>query len=169
MILRPGRKEQYYYVYRKGDLFLMIFTRLGCLIFCIFFFVSFTGCLAPVSPAHAPSGQSWELVSYNLENKMVKPEPDMTVTIKFGLDGLVSGNIGCTEYSGTYLTDREIISFNNLELTDGNCTEREGMKDMEQPYFKLLTNTTRFSLDLDTLTLSQFDERKLLVFKRTPF
>ncbi|OPZ44907.1 MAG: hypothetical protein BWY93_00169 [Euryarchaeota archaeon ADurb.BinA087] len=41
--------------------------------------------------------------------------------------------------------------------------------EMEKVYFQLLNNTTRFSLDQNTLTLSYFDEKKLLVFERQPF
>lgn len=146
----------------------MNFTRLVRLLFCIFFLVISTGCLAPVSPSRAPSGQSWKLVSYNLENKMVKPDPGMMITLKFGSDGLMSGSTGCNEYHATYQFEGEILSLSNIESTDRNCTNPANTTEMEKVYFQLLNNTTRFSLDQNTLTLSYFDEKKLLVFERQP-
>jgi|GEM_PF-924070 len=148
---------------------LMMFTRLVGLMLCIFLIVFFAGCLAPLSPARAPPGQSWRLTSYNVGNKMVKPEPNTTITLAFGPDGLISGSTICNEYHATYQFEGEILSLSNIGSTDRNCTTSIKIMEMEKVYFQLLNNTTRFSLDQNTLTLSYFDEKKLLVFERQPF
>ena len=147
----------------------MMFTRLVGLMLCIFLIVIFAGCLAPLSPTRAPPGQSWRLTSYNVGNKMVKPEPNTTITLAFGPDGLISGSTICNEYHATYQFEGEILSLSNIGSTDRNCTTSIKMMEMEKVYFQLLNNTTRFSLDQNTLTLSYFDEKKLLVFERQPF
>ncbi|MCC7469362.1 MAG: META domain-containing protein [Burkholderiaceae bacterium] len=148
---------------------MIMWTRLACLMFCIFFLVIFAGCLAPVSPARVPPGQSWRLTSYNVGNKMIKPESNTTITLTFGPNGLMSGSTVCNEYHATYQFEGEIISLGNIGSTDTNCTTPIKMTEMEKVYFQLLNNTTRFSLDKNTLTLSYFDEKKLLVFERQPF
>ncbi len=147
----------------------MMWTRLACLMFCIFFLVIFAGCLAPISPTRAPPGQTWRLTSYNAGNKMIKPESNTTITLAFGPDGLIRGSTVCNEYQATYQFEGEILSLGNIGSTDRNCTTPIKMTEMEKVYFQLLNNTTRFSLDQNTLTLSYFDEKKLLVFERQPF
>lgn len=147
----------------------MIAARIVCLIICIFFLIISTGCLAPVSPAHALPGQSWKLVSYNYKGRMTSPDPNVTIVIQFGPAGLISGSIGCKSYWGTYDYEGEILSFNNIGSTARNCDAPGGTVELEDYYIRLLENTTRFSVAQDTLTFSYFDEKKLLVFERQSF
>lgn len=144
-------------------------ARLVALIFCTFFLLISTGCLAPVTPAHALPGHSWKLVSYNVKERMTTTDPGVMITMKFGPGGLISGSIGCNRYYGTYHYEGEILTLNNLESTARNCDDTEGIGELEDHYFELLNKTTRFSVVQNSLTLSHFDENKLLVFERHPF
>jgi heat shock protein HslJ len=147
----------------------MMFKRLFCLLVCILFIVLIAGCLTPLSPARAPPSYSWSLVSYNAGGKLVKTDPNTTAILKFGPHGLINGSIGCNEYYGRYQSNGEIIAVIELGSTDIFCNASERTREFEQRYLFLLNNTTRYSYSQDTLTLSYYDEKKLLVFERQPF
>jgi heat shock protein HslJ len=128
--------------------------------------VCLAGCLAPLSPSQGLTGSSWRLTSYNADNKLVATGPDSMILLEFSPDGLMSGTTGCNNYSGRYHTEGEIISFSEIGSTEKYCTVPDGVMNREQQYLLHLHNTTRYSVAKDELTLSYYDEKKLLVFKK---
>lgn len=128
--------------------------------------VCLAGCLAPFSPSHGLTGNSWRLTAYNAGGKLVAPGPESMILLEFRPDGLMGGTTGCNNYSGSYHTEGEIISFSEIGSTEKYCTVPEGVMNSEQQYLLHLRNATRYSVAKDELTLSYYDEKKLLVFKK---
>ena len=94
------------------------------------------------------------------------PDPLTTITLKFGDDQRIGGNAGCNDYSGEYKTDGGLVTIRVMGSTEKYCSLPSGVMDMEQHYLLLLGNTTRYSIDQDELTLSYYDVKKLLVFRK---
>jgi len=128
--------------------------------------VCLAGCLAPFSPSQGLTGNSWRLTSYNTGDKLVPTGPESKILLEFRQDGVMSGTTGCNNYSGRYHTEGEIISFREIGSTEKYCTVPEGVMNSEQQYLLHLHNATRYSVAQDELTLSYYDEKKLLVFKK---
>lgn len=137
-----------------------------CLILCSLIFACMTGCMAPSSPPEELTSHSWRLVSYDTGTELADVGPLTIITLKFGEDGRISGNAGCNDYFGDYLMEGGLISVRALRSTEKYCLAPEGVMDIEQVYFLLLKNTTRYSIDKDELTLSYYDEEKLLIFRK---
>lgn len=136
-----------------------------CLILCSLILTCTTGCMAPSSPPEELTSHSWKLVSYNDGNELADAGPLTILTLKFGDDGRISGNAGCNDYFGDYRLEGGLISLRALGATEKYCLAPEGIMDLEQIYFLLLKNATRYSIDQDILTLSHYDEEKLLIFR----
>ncbi len=137
-----------------------------CVILYLLILCTMAGCLAPSSPPEELTAHSWRLVSYNSGNALADIGPLPIVTLRFGEDGHISGNAGCNEYFGDYQLEGGLMSVRALGATEKYCLTPEGVMDREQTYLLLLSNTTRYHIDQDELTLSYFDEKKLLVFRK---
>lgn len=137
-----------------------------CFILCVLIQACLGGCLAPSSPPGELTGHPWKLVSYNNGNELADAGPLTIITLKFGEDGRISGNAGCNDYFGDYRLEGGLISVRALGATEKYCLAPEGIMDMEQTYFLLLKNATRYSIDQGELTLSHYDEEKLLIFSK---
>lgn len=136
-----------------------------CLILCSLILAGTAGCLSPSSPPAELTAVSWKLVSYNTGNEIADVGPLIAITLKFGEDGRISGNAGCNDYFGDYELEGGLISVRALGATEKYCLAPEGVMDLEQAYFTLLNNSTRYSIDQGELILSYYDEAKLLVFR----
>lgn len=124
------------------------------------------GCLALSAPPDKLTRHSWGLVSYNAGDDLVETGHGMAISLNLLPGGQVAGTTGCNDYSGEYQVEGGLISIRVLSATENHCYVQEGAMEMEQTYFLLLNNTTRYFLDQDTLILSYYDERKLLVFEK---
>jgi heat shock protein HslJ len=124
------------------------------------------GCLAPASLPEELTSHTWRLISYNNGNELADVGPLTIITLKFSEGGQISGTAGCNDYFGTYNIDGALISVRALGATEKYCLAPKGVMDMEQAYFLLLGNTTRYSIDQDEMTLSHYDEKKLLIFRK---
>jgi heat shock protein HslJ len=137
-----------------------------CLCLCSLILAVTAGCLAPSSPPEKLTADSWRLTSYNKGGELAEVGPLTIITLKFGEDWRIGGNAGCNDYSGDYQLDGGLMSVRALGATEKYCLVPEGVMDREQAYFLLLNNTTRYNIDQDELTLSYYDEEKLLVFRK---
>ena len=136
------------------------------LILCLLISGCFAGCVAPLSPPEELTSHTWRLISYNNGDELAGVGPLTIITLKFTEGGQISGNAGCNDYFGTYKTDGGLISVRVTGATEKYCLAPEGVMDMEQVYFLLLGNTTRYSIDKEEMTLSHYDEKKLLIFRK---
>ena len=129
-------------------------------------FACIAGCLAPSTPPAELTSGTWKLVSYTTGNELAGTGPLTSITLKFGEDKRIGGNAGCNDYSGEYETEGGLVTIKILGSTEKYCSLPSGVMDMEQHYLLLLGNTTRYSIDQDELTLSYYDVKKLLVFRK---
>lgn len=110
---------------------------------------------------------TWILVSYHEGNgSMIPVPPEARITAVFGDDFRVSGNAGCNDFFGTYRVEGGLISIGSLASTEKYCLWPEGVMEREGIYLGLLQKSTRYNVDRDELTLSYYDEKQLLVFRR---
>lgn len=129
-------------------------------------FILLAGCSSTVPPEDL-TRSPWLLVSYLDEEKGPSAvPPGSQVTLSFGADGKISGNAGCNDYFGTYRVDGGLLSIEGLVSTEKYCLSPQGVMDLEGKYLSLLSESTRYNIDGDELTLSYYDEKKLLVFRR---
>jgi len=137
-----------------------------CLILFSLVFACIAGCLAPSPPPAELISGTWELVSYTTGNELADAGPLTTITLKFGEDKRIGGNAGCNDYTGEYKTEGGLMTIKVHGATEKYCSLPAGVMDREQQYLLLLGNTTRYSIDRDELTLSYYDVKKLLVFRK---
>jgi heat shock protein HslJ len=129
-------------------------------------FACLAGCLAPSTPPPELINGTWKLASYTTGNELADAGPFTTITLKFGEDQRIGGNAGCNDYSGEYKTEGGLVTIRVHGATEKSCSLPSGVMDLEQHYLLLLGNTTRYSIDQDELTLSYYDVKKLLVFRK---
>jgi heat shock protein HslJ len=140
--------------------------RIFCATLFLVVFVLLAGCSSTVPPEDL-TRSPWLLVSYLDEEKGPSAvPPGSQVTLSFGDDGRLSGNAGCNDYGGTYQLDGGLLSVKDLAWTEKFCLSPPGVMDLEGKYLALLPESTRYNIDGNELTLSYYDERKLLVFRR---
>jgi heat shock protein HslJ len=124
------------------------------------------GCTSTVPPPEL-TGSSWVLVSYlDQESNLVPIPPGIQASVTFRNDGQVLGNSGCNDFSATYQVDGGLMTIENIVSTEKGCPSPKGVMDFEQQFLSLLSDTTRYNIDENGLTLSHYDERKLMVFRK---
>ncbi len=85
--------------------------------------------------------------------------------IQFGSDGKVSGNGGCNQFSGTYSTDGENITFSPLIATRKACVDMSG----ETAFFQILDKTQKYSAQHLVLVLKAADGQEIVQLQRRDF
>jgi heat shock protein HslJ len=148
--------------YRRG--FMPSRIAIPSLVLLVLIFLA--GCSSTVPPEELTKTR-WVLVSYldERDNQASVP-PLITAAIEFQKDGQITGFTGCNNYVGTYRIDGGLITISDLGSTEKYCPSPEGIMNFEDQYLSLLSDTTRYNLDGNELTLSHYDERKLLVFHK---
>jgi heat shock protein HslJ len=110
---------------------------------------------------------TWILLSYNGGNGTLVPVPlEERITAVYGTDSRVTGNAGCNDYFGQYTLEGGLISIGPLASTEKYCLWPEGVMEREGRYLGLLQEATRFNVNGNELTLSYYDQKQLLVFRR---
>lgn len=104
------------------------------------------------------AGTSWVLESMGDQ----QAADDTSATLQFSEDGEVSGSGGCNNYSGEFTTDGETLKVGELAVTLMACEGPVG--DQESAFHNALAQARHFTVDEDTLMLSDEDGRELLVF-----
>ena len=129
-------------------------------------FILLAGCSSTVPPEDL-TRSPWLLVSYLDEEKGPTAVPSQSqVTLSFQQDGKLNGNAGCNDYFGTYRVDGGLLSIEGLVATEKYCLAPRGAMDIEGKFLSVLPESTRYNIDGNELTLSYYDEKKLLVFRR---
>jgi heat shock protein HslJ len=135
-------------------------------------FISFGLCIglftlaACASPASQQGGEDKLTVSaWNLSLLMDQPlVPGSNITALFTSGGKVGGSSGCNQYSGTY-----IVSGNKLQISSPLASTMmacaQDLMDQEGAYLNALGEVKTYKITGDTLTLSDADNKSLLVYK----
>jgi heat shock protein HslJ len=94
------------------------------------------------------------VVSYNNGREaVVTVLADTRITANFGQDGVVSGNAGCNDYSGSYQTDGNAISVGALAVSAMICAEPEEIMQQETDYLAALQSAATYQIDGNRLEL----------------
>jgi heat shock protein HslJ len=91
------------------------------------------------------SGTSWALVSYGNKDNQTPDAPGIQMSLIFGADGQVSGNLGCNGFSGNYEVKGGKLVFGLLASTLMACPEPQ--MTQEGSAFQVLTGTVRVFVD----------------------
>ena len=97
----------------------------------------------------------WTLISYGSPADQIAAVPDVDAYIEFDSDGRMNGNVGCNGFGGAYELDGDMIAFSPVESTLMFCEGPVG--DQELATFAVLTESTVFSMDGNTMTITSAD------------
>lgn len=112
------------------------------------------------SSAAAPTAlidATWVLTNITYLGNIQTPPPGTNITLTFSKDGHVSGDSGCNSYSGSYVTQTQIIKISGLVSTlracaDQNLTNFEGFylnKLFEVQMYQRTNNQLKFTFEGD--------------------
>jgi heat shock protein HslJ len=106
---------------------------------------------------------TWKLVSYGPASSQTPAAADVDTSIEFK-DGQVNGNVGCNGFGGDYRVDGDKLTFGSIVSTMMFCEGPVG--DQESGTLAVLKDTTKFTLDGDTLTIISADGSSTIVLAR---
>ncbi|MEN8255971.1 MAG: META domain-containing protein [Verrucomicrobiota bacterium] len=90
------------------------------------------------------------------------------ITAKFEASGMLSGNGGCNNYSGSYELDGEKLRIGALGQTRKMCARPEGIMEQEANYFRALGYVANYRIDGKTLELRSEKGALLVQFAVKP-
>ncbi len=111
------------------------------------------------------SNTNWELLSYGNIDTPTSALPDGAATISFDAEGIISGNLGCNQFSGDYKVSGDTLKTGTLWATAMACLDVARM-EQETTAMMLLHGTLTFKLDGETLTLFSEDGKSSLTLLR---
>jgi len=120
-----------------------------------------SACSAGASPSPTSSGPStlsgtsWKLTMLG------NAAPTAEATLVFAADS-ASGSAGCNTFNATYTADASSLKFGPIALTRMAC--EPGVTTFESAYVSALTNTTKYVMTADQLTLQSGGSETLLVY-----
>jgi heat shock protein HslJ len=120
-----------------------------------------SACSAGASPSPTPSGPSplmgtaWKLTMLG------NAAPTAEATLVFAADS-ASGSAGCNTFNASYTADASSLKFGPIALTRMAC--EPGVTTFESAYVSALTNTTKYVMSADQLTLQSGGGETLLVY-----
>jgi heat shock protein HslJ len=125
--------------------------------------LALVGACSAGAPAASPSpsgpsplvGTSWKLTTLG------NAAPAANATLTFSDDN-AGGLAGCNTFTASYTADASSLKFGPLALTRMAC--EPGVATFESAYVSALTNTTKYTMTADTLTLQGGGGEALLVY-----
>lgn len=105
----------------------------------------------------------WRLVSFGDLGSDQAPVEGSLVTLILA-NGQAGGYGGCNAYGGTYQTEAESITFEEMVRTERAC-EDQGITEQEGRYFQAIESVARFERTDNLLLLSDAEGNGLLVFE----
>jgi len=126
---------------------------------------------ASTSPDNLAS-TSWSLVSYSttisqspsVSGGLFPAVVDVETSLDFGKDGIVSGRLGCNQFSGDYSIKGDTIIFGMIAATEMACPEPQMAQ--ESAAFQVMNGTVRFDINSELLTIYSADESVSLTLSR---
>jgi heat shock protein HslJ/uncharacterized membrane protein len=86
------------------------------------------------------------------------------MTLKFGLDGRVSGRASCNKYSATYSLTGEGIAVSEAAVTRKACAE--SLMNQEKEFLDLLRDVRRFSMSPDGAVILHTGDQRTIKARR---
>ena len=103
-------------------------------------------------PAELENTQ-WQAAAINNGRSGVVSSVSTTLTNAQFLDGKLTGNAGCNQYSAGYTLEENKITIGPVMTTRKHCPEPENIMQQEQEYLQAITGTRIFTLDTSNLEL----------------
>lgn len=110
-------------------------------------------------------GQTWQLVSYGSLESPIPAFADIPAHITFHQDGMVSGNMGCNEFSGEYRILGAQLEFGEIESSPMNCPI-EKLMEQEISVIGAFIGRLEYKISDNTLTIWHDSGSPTLVFKK---
>jgi len=98
---------------------------------------------------------SWKLTAYGPAGSPTPAVEDVEAGLTFNEDGTVSGTSGCNGLGGDYTVEGDQITFGQIISTLMACDSP--IMDQESAVTQVLTGTADFSIEGNTLTLTNND------------
>ncbi|MDL2264636.1 META domain-containing protein, partial [Synergistaceae bacterium OttesenSCG-928-I11] len=97
---------------------------------------------------------AWNVTGFNNGKQAVtSPIAGTEITAHFGEDGRLYGTSGCNDYTTSYSTDGNRISFRPAAATRKFCTLPDGVMQQESAYLDALESAATWQIRGDTLEL----------------
>ena len=116
--------------------------------------------IMPGTGSNQLSGTSWKLISY-ADNK---PLAGKDMTAEFDARE-IRGSASCNSYFGTYNLKGDQISISGLGWTEMACMDPEGIMEQEQTIMKMLSESSSFFIQGDSLQITT-SAGELLIFQQ---
>ena len=111
-------------------------------------------------------GSSWALKSYQDDaGETVNILPKSTITVLFQADK-VTGIAGCNNYSASYQTNRNKLTFGPAATTRKVCNSPLGIMQQENAFLNALKSTAAYKLKSNSLEMTDSRGNTLLVFRK---
>lgn len=124
-----------------------------------------SSCATAVPAGDAPpSGGEDVLVgtSWVLDKMGDQQVTDVTSTLQFTAEGMVSGSGGCNRFNGEFTEDGDVLTIGVVGTTMMACEPL--VSDQEDAFLTALGDAKRFTVDGDKLSLSDEEGADLLLF-----
>ena len=116
---------------------------------------------APPAPVE---GSLWTLKSlFNSDGEPESVLPGTGITLEFE-DEQISGNAGCNEYFGAYMSEEDTLSVTVIGFTEMYCSPEELM-EQEGDYLTLLDSAVSYQIIADRLEIFSGSGDTILTFK----
>lgn len=116
--------------------------------------------------SHPPLvGQTWQLVSYGSMDAPIPALDYISAHMTFNQDGVVSGNMGCNDFSGEYRVLGDQLAFGEMIYLPMNCGLEEIM-EQEVIVIGAFIGRLKYKINGDTLTIWHDSGSPTLVFKK---
>jgi len=110
------------------------------------------------------SGTNWKLVSYGPANAQTPAADGIDTSIKFAIDGQVSGNLGCNSFGGEYKQAGAQLTFGSMMSTMMACPEPQ--MSQESISLSILNGTVGFRMEGDKLMVDGVDGDQLILVRQ---
>ena len=98
---------------------------------------------------------AWKLESYGPAASPAPAVPDVEAGLTFNEDGTITGNSGCNGFGGDYSVDGDQVTFGQIVSTLMACDDPRMAQ--EEAVHRVLTETVRYKIEGNTLTLTNND------------
>ena len=109
-------------------------------------------------------GSSWKLVSYGSIQDQIAAAAGVDTHLDFGMDGRVTGNMGCNSFSGKYEVKNGRIIISQVISTMMACPGPR--MDQETVTLQVLRDSAGFQVENDRLLIRSGDGTRSITLSR---
>jgi putative lipoprotein len=106
----------------------------------------------------------WKLESYGPAVAQIPAAEGIETSLQFGVDGQVSGNMGCNSFSGEFSQEGNQITFGFIASTLRACPDPQ--MNQEGIFFSIMSGTVDFRLEGDRLTIDAIEGNQIVLSRQ---